>query len=89
MSEEGMMSRVGLGLLGAKGDILGAIEQHNAANGNGGEPVSPDKPILFGDASGSTAQEKVSFGGHELGALEPGKDIKLEEVKTEEMEEEL
>ena len=86
--EGDMLSRFGLGLLGAKGDVLGAIERDSAVNGNSVGPVAQDKRVLFGDAAGSVVQEKVAFGGQlETSRLETPQPEKV--VKTEEMEEEL
>lgn len=78
LDEEGMRLKFGLGLLGANGDVLGAIEQDKNNVGS----VAQDKPG-FGDILGLSTQEKVIFGG-QLGLQ--GAD---EAVKTEEMEEEL
>ena len=78
LDEEALRSKFGLGLLGAKGDVLGAIEQDKNSVG----PTTPDKPG-FGDILGLSTQEKVIFGG------QLGSGLSDEEVKTEEMEEEL
>ena len=78
LDDEASRSKFGLGLLGASGDVLGAIE-HNKTNIG---PVAQEKPG-FGDILGLSTQEKVIFGGQlEAGAPD-------EAVKTEEMEEEL
>ena len=78
LDEEALRSKLGLGLLGASGDVLGAIEQDK----NNVGPVTQDKPG-FGDILGLSTQEKVIFGG-QLGSQAPN-----EALKTEEMEEEL
>lgn len=78
LDEETMRSKLGLGLLGANGDVLGAIEHDK----NNVGPVAQDKPG-FGDILGLSTQEKVIFGG-QLGSQAPD-----EAVKTEAMEEEL
>ena len=78
LDEEAMKSKFGLGLLGASGDVLGAIEQDKNSVGS----VAQDKPG-FGDILGLSTQEKVIFGG-QVGSQMPD-----EAVKTEEMEEEL
>lgn len=79
LDEEAMRSKFGLGLLGASGDVLGAIELDK----NNVGPVAQDRPG-FGDILGLSTQEKVIFGS-QLGS-QGGDD---EAVKTEEMEEEL
>ena len=79
LEEESMQSKLGLGLSGVNGDVLGAIEQDKA---NIGGPVAQDKPV-FGDILGLSTQEKVIFGG-QVGSAAPD-----EAIKTEEMEEEL
>lgn len=79
LDEEAMRSKFGLGLLGASGDVLGAIELDK----NNVGPVAQDRPG-FGDILGLSTQEKVIFGS-QLGSQ--GRDD--EAVKTEEMEEEL
>ena len=76
--EESLRSKLGLGLLGANGDVLGAIEQDKVNVG----PVAQDRPG-FGDVLGLSTQEKGMFGG------KPGGEAADEAVKTEEMEEEL
>ena len=78
LDEDAMRSKFGLGLLGASGDVLGAIEQDKNDVG----PVGQDKPG-FGDVLGLSTQEKVIFGG-QLGTPSQG-----EAVKAEDMEEEL
>ena len=78
LEEEGMGSKLGLGLLGVNRDVLGAIEHDN----NNVGPVARDKPG-FGDVLGLSTQEKVIF----VGQL--GSQAADEAVKTEEMEEEL
>lgn len=78
LDEEAMRSKFGLGLLGAGGDVLGAIEQDK----NNVGPVARDQPG-FGDILGLSTQEKVIFGG-QLESQAPDN-----AVKTEEMEEEL
>lgn len=78
VDEEAMRSKFGLGLLGASGDVLGAIEQDKNNVGRAAE----DKPG-FGDILGLSTQEKVTFGG------QLGSQAGDESVKTEEMEEEL
>lgn len=78
LDEEALRSKFGLGLLGASGDVLGAIEQDK----NNVGPVAQDRPG-FGDILGLSTQEKVIFGG-QLGSQAPN-----EALKTEEMEEEL
>lgn len=78
LDEEAMRSKFGLGLLGASGDVLGAIEHDKDNLG----PAAQDK-AGFGDILGLSTQEKVIFGG-QLGSQAPDK-----AVKTEEMEEEL
>ena len=78
LDEEAMRSKFGLGLLGASGDVLGAIEQDKNDVG----PVARDQPG-FSDSLGLSTQEKVIFGG-QLGSQAPD-----DAVKTEEMEEEL
>ena len=75
LEEESTRTKLGLGLLGVNGDVLGAIEQDK----NNVGPVSQGK-AGFGDILGLSTQEKVIFGG-QLGPDEA--------VKTEEMEEEL
>ncbi len=78
LDEEALRSKFGLGLLGASGDVLGAIEQDK----NNVGPVAQDKPG-FGDILGLSTQEKVIFGG------QVGSQASDEALKTEEMEEEL
>ena len=78
LNEEALRSKFGLGLLGASGDVLGAIEQDK----NNVGPVAQETPG-FGDTLGLSTQEKVIFGG-QLGSQAPD-----DAVKTEEMEEEL
>ena len=79
LDEEALRSKFGLGLLGASGDVLGAIEQDK----NNVGPVAQDKPG-FGDILGLSTQEKVIFGG-QVGSQASNE----EALKTEEMEEEL
>lgn len=78
LDEESLRLKFGLGLLGANGDVLGAIEQDKNNVGS----VERDK-AGFGDILGLSTQEKMIFGGH----LES--QANDERVKTEEMEEEL
>lgn len=78
LDEDAMRSKFGLGLLGASGDVLGAIEQDK----NNVGPVAQDKPG-FGDILGLSTEEKVIFGS------QVGSKAGDEAVKTEEMEEEL
>ena len=78
LDEEALRSKFGLGLLGASGDVLGAIEQDK----NNAGPVAQDKPG-FGDILGLSTEEKVIFGG------QVGSQASNEALKTEEMEEEL
>ncbi|CAF9915010.1 MAG: hypothetical protein ALECFALPRED_009900 [Alectoria fallacina] len=77
LDEEAMRSKFGLGLLGASGDVLGAIEQDK----NNAGPAAEDKPG-FGDILGLSTQEKVIFGGR-LGSQAGDESVKMEEMEEE------
>ena len=82
VDEESLRTKFGRGGSGARGDVLGAIEQDKAADGSNVGPVVRDA-LGSGNRFGSLSQDKTIFGG-QLGAQAPDKAI-----KTEEMEEEL
>ena len=77
LDEETLRSKFGLGLLGANGDVLGAMEQDKTKAG----PVAQDTPG-FGDILGLSTQEKVIFGG-QLGPQAPDEAVKMEEMEEE------
>lgn len=79
LDEETMRVKFGLGLSGARGDVLGAMEQDRPTKAGNVRPVAEDKGI-FG---GPIVQEKVVFGA------QPVRQEAGTVVKAEEMEEEL